>query len=126
MTRPALFAGLSGSTSRTMAAVFFLALQSLVQGFGQADRLQAYAEITAWNAPFLQERVHHGVDRGSRNRNRAETVQSEGRDTEDSTVSVNDGRARRGGLYCDIQANVRSQRCAGPSLALRGNQADNA
>ena len=46
---------------------FFGALQKLADGIGQADRLQAYAEIAAGDAAVFEERFDNIVYRGGGN-----------------------------------------------------------
>ncbi len=72
------------------------AVQGLAQGFGQAHGLEADAEVSARDAAFLQERVDHGVDRGGRDGDRAETCETWRGDAEDAAVRVNRGGSRGG------------------------------
>src|SRR5579863_2022814 len=101
-------------------------LERLAKRFGQADGLQADAEISARDAAFFKQRVDHVVDGCGGSERRAEAAEAWGDDAEDFSAGVDYRAADSGRLNRDVEADVGRKRHAGPRFALGGDEADSA
>src|SRR5690242_2871150 len=105
---------------------FVAPLQRFAQRIGQTHRLQADAEVAAWDAPFFQERIDYAVYCGRGHGNRSKAREPRSGDADGLPVCDDDRATDGGWLQADIEANVWSKGRADPGAPLGGHQADDA
>src|SRR5947207_8655483 len=105
---------------------FVIPLKRSPKRIRQTHRLQTDTKIAARDAAFLQKRFHDTVHRRSRNGDGAKACETRSGDADDLAMRVNDRATNRRRLHADVEANVRSKRCAGPGASLLYNQTNSA
>src|SRR5580700_1490731 len=121
-----IMSGAAGLDFQHDSGSFFPSLERFSEILGEANRLQAYAEVATGDAALREERVHHAVHRGDGQGEGSRGSEFWSGDAGDPAVSIDHSAADSRVMKSDVQTNVGREREAAPEAALVRNHADEA